>query len=202
MLYCEKPTVSVPMEDTAYHAPIIEGRRRRSSRKRFTIIFFIGVLLIPLGIAVFSFFSNVTTQKPSMTPTPAPTQVVFPTDTPIPSASPSAIATPSPTPKAQTVDKQTGLDRAKLTVLVENGSGVVGAANKAAQILKLLGYTVSGTQNADNYDYLDVTISIKPAKAGYLPLLKKDLSSEYTIGGSSTTLDASAAADALVIIGK
>jgi hypothetical protein len=87
-------------------------------------------------------------------------------------------------------------------VLIENGSGRVGVANKAAQILKTFGYTVTGTKNADAYDYLDVTISIKAGKAAYLPLLKQDLSSTYTIADTRTTLDASFSSDVLVIVGK
>lgn len=190
------------MEDVAYHAPIIEGRRRRSSKKRFIILFLLILILIPLLLGGWSFVSNISAPAVSPSTTPMPTSIAFPSDTPTPTASPTAVLTPTPTPKGSTVDAKTGLNKKDLTVLIENGSGVTGAANKAAQILKLSGYVVSGTQNADNYDYLDVTIAIKSAKAAYLPLLKQDLSTEYTIVGSTTTLDSSASADALVIIGK
>ena len=60
-----------------------------------------------------------------------------------------------------TIDKATGLDRANLTIAVKNGSGVTGAAAKASNFLKDLGYTVSSTGNADNSDYENTVIEVK-----------------------------------------
>jgi hypothetical protein len=188
------------MDDLGYAPPFIEGRQKRSSKKGIVILFLVIVLLVPLFLGGFHVFGNLS--FPSATPTPLPTSVSFPTDTPIPIASPTATTPPTPTPKGQTRDTISGLDKAKLTVLVENGSGKVGAANKAAQILKEAGYKITGTKNADAYDYLDVTISVKAQKAAYLPLLKQDLSSVYTVTDTRATLDDAAATDALVIVGK
>ncbi len=190
------------MDDTSYQTPFIEGRRRRAPKKRMIVSIIVVFLLILIGIGGIQFFSNSWNQSIAPSPTPQPTPIVFPTDTPIPSASPTAILSPKATPKQSAIDTKTNLDRAKLRILVENGSGVVGAANKTAQALKAAGYTVVGTQNADAFTYEDVTISLKPSQASYLPLLKQDLGSEYTIGGTNTTLDASASADAIVIVGK
>src|SRR3989344_5334750 len=110
--------------------------------------------------------------------------------------------TPTPTPKADPVDKATGLNREDLTIEVQNGGGVVGAASKGADFLKSLGYHVASTGNADNYDYENTVIKVKSDKSKYLPLLKKDLSANYSVGTSSEDLSASSSADALVIIGK
>jgi hypothetical protein len=189
------------MDELRYIPPFIEGRRKKSATKGIIIIIFILILmLIPLtlgGIYLMNTFS-----RPTAAPTPLPTSIAFPTDTPTPIASPTATMTPTPTPKGQTLDISSGLDRAKLTVIVENGSGRVGAANKAAFILKTAGYTVRDTRNADAFDYQDVTISVKADKAPYLSLLKKDLSSEYTVTDTRATLDPSSESDALVIIGR
>lgn len=191
------------MDESGYQTPFIEGRRRRSPKKRMIVITVIVILLLLGVIGGAQLFATVT-NTPASTPTPTPTTIVFPTDTPTPTASPTAAVTPTPTPKKSSIDAKTKQDRAKLRVVVENGSGVAGAANNAAQLLKNAGYTVTGTQNADAFTYEDVTISVKAASASYLPLLREDLSSEYTIGTTNTTLDASASssADAVVIIGK
>ncbi|MBP9719013.1 MAG: LytR C-terminal domain-containing protein [Candidatus Levybacteria bacterium] len=190
------------MDDTAYQTPFIEGRRRRSSKKRMIVSIIVVFVLILVGIGGIQFFANSSNSTPSVTPTPMPTTVAFPTDTPTPTASPTAGLTPSPTPKQSSIDTKTKLDRKNLRVMVENGSGVVGAANKTASLLKTVGYVVTGTQNADAFTYEDVTISVKADKAAYLPILKQDLESEYTVGSTNTTLGASSSADAVVIVGK
>ena len=61
---------------------------------------------------------------------------------------------------------------------------------------------MSGTGNADNFDYTGVTIKVKATASNYLSLLKKDLSSDYTVSASTSDLDDSFSSDALVIIGK
>jgi len=99
------------------------------------------------------------------------------------------------------IDKS-GLDRSKLSITVVNGSGVEGTAAKGATILKDLGYNVVSTDNADNFNYKDVTIKVKKEKSDYLDLLKKDLAKEYTIRTSSSDLSSTSSTDALIIIGK
>lgn len=94
------------------------------------------------------------------------------------------------------------LDRSKINVSVENGSGLEGAAGKAADFLKTKGYKISSTGNADNYKYIGITIETKSSTKAYLDLLKKDLSANYTVTKTSSDLSNSSAADAVVIIGK
>lgn len=188
------------MEQPFYTPPIIERRKNRFSYIPFVIVFILLLLIIPFFLGGTKLLQIISV--PTTTPTPLPTQIAFPSDTPTPVASPTATLIPTPTPKGNTVDARLGLDRASLTILVQNGSGRVGVANKASQILKLVGYKVIGTKNADAYDYLDVTISIKPEKAAYIPLLKQDLQDVYPIIDTRTNLGASAVADVLVIVGK
>jgi hypothetical protein len=107
----------------------------------------------------------------------------------------SAMAQVSP------IDKS-GLDRSKLTVTVENGSGVEGVAGKAADVLKTFGYNIVSTGNADNYDYQGVTIKVKSDQKDFVNLLKQDLSKDYTVTASSSDLPSDSSTQAIVIIGK
>ncbi len=95
-----------------------------------------------------------------------------------------------------------GIDRSKLSVVVENGSGIEGTAGKGGDILKELGYNVISTGNADNYNYEGVTIKVKKDKSEFLELLKKDLSKDYAITSTSSDLDSNSPTDTLIIIGK
>jgi len=97
---------------------------------------------------------------------------------------------------------ESGLDRSKLSVSVQNGSGVEGVAGKAANILKEFGYNVVSTGNADNYNYQGITIKVKDSKKEFVDLLKKDLSKDYTISSASSDLQSTSTTDALIIIGK
>ena len=107
----------------------------------------------------------------------------------------SELSAPTPTPNPT-------LDRGKLTVSVQNGSGVTGAAAKASDMLKKLGYNITATGNADKEDYQNLKIQVKTGKKDYLPLLKSDLSKSYTVGVASSDLAESSPTDAVVIIGK
>ncbi len=99
------------------------------------------------------------------------------------------------------IDKS-GLDRSKLSVTVENGSGTEGVAGKAAAVLKEFGYNVTSTGNADNYNYKGVTIKVRKENSKFLDLLKKDLSKDYAVTSTSTDLSSDSPTDALIIIGK
>ena len=192
------------MEESAFPTPAINKAPKKS--KRF--LFLVGAVII-IAIIIFAGprFLGSKDQKEDSEITPTPTEFQIPTDTPEPSPSEEPASTPKPTssptpkPASNPIDKATGLDRSKLSVEVQNGSGEAGVAGKAAGILKDLGYLTS-TGNADNFNYSNVTIQVKSAKSDYLSLLKKDLAASYTIGSSSSDLSASSSADALVIIGK
>ncbi|MCL4419017.1 LytR C-terminal domain-containing protein [Patescibacteria group bacterium] len=180
---------------------------KKSKRPLFWLLLLIIIVILLVFVGKKLIGSKSQKQEASQT-TPTPTQTQLPTDTP--SLSPTSQSTPSPkptntpTPKqaASPLDKTTGLDRSKLSVAVQNGSGETGVAAKASDFLKNLGYNVVSTGNADNSGYTSVTVQVKNAKSDYLSLLKKDLSANYTVGASSSDLSASTSADAVVIIGK
>ncbi len=183
------------------------SQRTKGGAKKNLVLFI--PLIIILGAGIF-FGKNLigSNSKSEITPTltPTPTEYLFPTETPMAtpsvSVSPTSSPTPSPKPSSNPVDKSTGLDRSELTIEVQNGSGVKGVASTMADALKAFGYKVSSIGNASNFDYLDVSISVKSEFSKYLPLLKKDLSSEFTVGSTSADLSSSSSADAVVIIGK
>jgi hypothetical protein len=131
-----------------------------------------------------------------------------------PAASPSEKATPSASPSAKKEEPKKATEAAKkkeepkpilkrssLKIEVLNGSGAIGAAGKAEELLKSKGYKVVSVGNASNYNFAKTEIRLKPSKADYLPLLTKDLSDSYTvIKGAS--LKESSSYDVQVIIGK
>lgn len=100
-------------------------------------------------------------------------------------------------------DKAIGIPREKLTILVENGSRKFGRGNQLADILRDFGYRVTALNNADNFDYEDITIRMKKNVWDYRYLLQKDLRlAAYSIATISADLTDSASTDALVIIGN
>ena len=197
------------------------GHKPNTPISKRTLLIGVGIAILVI-LVIFSVFasSNKTTDIPEITPTPAieiptPTPIQSePTEIPTPtvkqSPTPTAKTTPTPTPKTSvtptvtsgsSVDSATGLDRANLTIAIQNGGGVPGAATKASNFLKSLGYSIASSGNADNFDYGETVIQVKSTKKAYLDLLKKDLSSEYTIGEATFDLTDSTA-DAVVIVGK
>lgn len=142
-----------------------------------------------------------TTPSPTESPTPSPTPKEEPTpteaedETPTPDLKKTGTPTPSPT-------GGTTADKNALTVSILNGSGVAGVAAEMKSKLTSLGYNVVSTGNADNFDYENVTIKVKPTKKNALAKLKSDLSADYTVGDATSDLASSETADAVVIVGK
>lgn len=201
------------MEEGQYEvSPQFTPVQKKKINKRF--IYLIGaiivLILLFIGYKALNLSGNNVNNTISLTPTP--TEFVIPTDTPTPiqSPSPTETNTPTPTPAISItpkptqnpIDKSTGLDRSKLSVTVENGSGKAGVAKLGGDFLTNLGYDVTSSTNADNSDFQGVTIQVKSTSSDFLTLLKKDLATEYTITSFTSDLADSFSSDALVIIGK
>lgn len=195
----EIPIIPAPEKDPEPEAAPAPSYAPTTPKKRNPKNLLYLLAAIVVIVVLFNAFKILTGGSKKSTPTPTPAAVIE-TATPEPSATESA--SPTPTPTNNPVDSATGLNRANLSVEIQNGSGTVGAAGKASTLLKSLGYNITSTGNADNFNFTDVTVKVKVAQKKYLPLLIKDLSTDYTIGASSSDLDASSSADALVIIGK
>ncbi len=185
----------------------------RGSRGNKRVIFIIIGIIILVALVAFAVIATggkgeneknltPTPAQPTATPSPSPTETPTPTSgKTIPTPTSKITPTPSkgvPTPTGST--KASTLDRANLTVAVLNGSGEAGAATKASDALKKLGYDVVSSGNADNFDYETTTIQVKSTKKNYLDLLKSDLSDTYTVGAA--TADYTGNSDAVVIVGK
>ncbi len=192
------------MEETPLEAIPTFTPQRRQTNKRSAYLILAIIVLVVLFLGYKTLFSGSKTASVSnsipvlATVTPEPTAI----STPAVSESPTVTPTLTPKPTANPVDKDTGLDRSELSITVENGSGEAGVAGKASDILKNLGYNVTSSDNADNFDYTNVTIQVKSSKSDFLSLLKKDLGFDYTIGNATSDLPDSFSSDALVIIGK
>lgn len=93
-------------------------------------------------------------------------------------------------------------ERGKISLTIQNGSGAEGTAGKGADFLREKGYAITGTGNADNYNYEGITIKVKNSGQAYIELLKKDLSEKYEVGETSSDLPEDGPSDAVIIIGK
>lgn len=188
-----------PLEAAPTFAP---PKRKINKRFIYLALAILVLIIIFLGFKTFSSSNkgNINDKPKVITPTGFPTETSIPS--PSGSPTPSPTNTPTPKPTVNPVDKQTGLDRSELSVTVQNGSGEAGAASKGSDTLKNLGYNVVGTGNADNFEYVNVSIQVKSGKSDYLNLLKKDLGFTYAVGSTSADLSNGFSSDALVIIGK
>lgn len=93
-------------------------------------------------------------------------------------------------------------DREKISLTIENGSGIEGAAGEASDFLKEKGYTITETRNAENYNYEESTINVKNSVKIYGKLIEEDLSEEYDVSEISFNLSEDTSTDAVIIIGK
>ena len=179
---------------------IYDSKGGKSRKKLFAIIggIVIVILVLIIGSMVFSGGNNEPEEDIFATPaTQAPTDT--PTPTPTPEESKKDATTDEEKTTSDDEATEAELARAKYSILIQNGSGTAGAAGRLADILGDLGYKVAGTENADNFDYLETEINVASENTTLLNLLKGDLEDEYTIGDTSTDYDGDA--DAIIIIG-
>jgi len=210
------------MEDfyeTGY-TPLSPRGRDKKKIIKFVGIFIIALALLLIGLGILG--ATAGKKKDSATPSPTiPSVQVLPTDEPTPELSPTPedSLTPSPTQKVTPTTSKTTptpiksgptptgtaksgtTSREDLSIEIQNGSGIKGAAGQASTLLKGLGYKVLSTGNADNYDYAQTVIKVKAEKKEFLTQLKLDLGTQYKIESATSDLTGSTA-DAVVIVGK
>lgn len=101
------------------------------------------------------------------------------------------------------LDRATGIDRRIPNVYVENGGGRVGAANQMRDILKDFGYNVIAVNNADNFDYQDISIKSTEEFIDFTHILNRDTKmAGYTVATISADLKNEEGKDIVVIVGK
>ena len=167
------------------------SEKRFPSRFLVLVIIVIVLALIIFAISKTFFGKQNTAGKVTLITTTTALKIANP-----PEATKAAQVTPTVKPAAGVADKT------KVSIEVQNGSGEAGVASKMSTLLKGLGYKVSSTGNADNYEYTGVTIQTKSEFKNYIAALKKDLTPDYTVSASSSDLLATSTADIVVIVGK
>lgn len=97
-----------------------------------------------------------------------------------PEESLESIATPEPTPSPSPTPEP--VDISELTVSVLNGSGVIGAAGNAENLLEDAGFTVGNTGNASRFNYTDTVIQVKEdVPQSVIDQLEETLSEDYSV---------------------
>jgi hypothetical protein len=188
------------MEEISYANPQESGKRRLPKRLLVFGGLFI-VILVLLGSAIYFITQDKSPQADEVTKsiTLPPDQEVTPT--PEESLNEETekeitkVPTEEPTPSKES-------NKSDISISVQNGSGVSGAAGEAADILRSAGFSIASTANPDNTNYSDVTIKIKNSLKTSLSDIEDALSDDYTIGSTSTDLPESTSYDVLVIIGS
>lgn len=110
------------------------------------------------------------------------------------------VLSPVPTEAEPTPTPTINISILKISIL--NGSGVSGKAGEVKKYLEGLGYENITTGNAKNYDYKNITLSIKSDKNEFLDRLKTDIAKKYTLNEKSPAVETSNASDVVIIIGK
>lgn len=184
---------------------VYESNRESGNKKR-VILIILGVIIL-IALVAYAVIATGGKGEGELEVTPTPTIAETPTPTlPEPTTtdeSPTPTSKATPTPTGRTTPAPTSsseLDRSNLKLEVLNGSGVAGAATKMSNALKDLGYEVTSSGNADNFEYENTEIQLKSTKKAYLDMLKEDLGDDYTIG--SATSDYTGDADGVIIVGK
>lgn len=192
-----------PFSNPSRRSYVYETSKNSSNRSRIILIV-VGIIILIALVAFAVIATGGKGEEIQVSPTPAvQTPTPSATETPTPEESPTSTPKVTPTGTKTTPEPTaaSGTDRSNLKIKILNGSGTPGAASKASDALKKLGYDVVSTDNADNFDYEGVTIQVKSTKKTYLSQLKNDLSDDYTV--SSATSDYTGTdADAVVIVGK
>ncbi|HTK03461.1 MAG TPA: LytR C-terminal domain-containing protein [Alphaproteobacteria bacterium] len=112
------------------------------------------------------------------------------TDTPVVES-----PTTSPTPASK-------IDLSKYSIAVFNGSGIVGEAGKAKDLVTKEGFKVGSTSNAATYDYTKTIIKAKSTvDTAFVTKLSEVLGKSYVVD-KSQVLDSSSKNEVEVIIGR
>jgi len=101
-----------------------------------------------------------------------------------------------PTPTEAEVDK------GEFSIEIQNGSGIEGEAGRAQELLEGEDFTVTGTANADSYDYEETVIRASAdVSEEWLDMLIEALETNYTVDSSIEDLEDSDA-DVVVVVGS
>lgn len=170
-----QPVVETPQENVSF-APIPVKQRSKGKVKTFLGIFIL-IIFVVGGFLIFK-DSGQKSAEPTATPEVGGVSV----DT----------SSPSPTPEP--------VDKTKIVISIENGTGIVGEAAYIRDILKVAGYSVFKVGNAATTDNITTTVTFSSSLA---ESIKTEITTklnnvykEVTVANSSTQKD-----DVLIITG-
>ncbi len=114
---------------------------------------------------------------------------------------PTPTSSPSPSPLPPTPTPTPSYKKESLKIKILNGGGIAGKATEVKNILKKDGYQEILTGNADNFEYKNTLIQVKKTVVdAYEPL--KSVFKDYVTTITKENLEATAAADVIIIIGQ
>ncbi|MCX6705518.1 MAG: LytR C-terminal domain-containing protein [Candidatus Woesebacteria bacterium] len=170
-----QPVVETPQESVSF-APIPVKQKSKSGLKTFLGIF----ILIIFVVGGFLIFKD-NGQKSSE-----------PTATPEVSGESVVVSSPTPTPEP--------VDKTKVVISIENGTGIVGEAAYIRDILKSAGYSIFKVGNATTTDNVTTTVTFSSSLAESvkteITTKLNDIYKEVTVANSSTQTD-----DVLIVTG-
>lgn len=118
-----------------------------------------------------------------------------------PTQTPSVSESLEPSPTVTNEPKE--VDKEKYEITIQNGSGIGGEAGRAQAILEKDGFKVSGTANADNYNYTKTVIKAKSTvDKDYLANLSEALGKVYEVDSKTQTFSSSSSSEVIVIVGS
>lgn len=169
--------------------PIQESKPKTEEKSNVKVLSLILLVVIIFGVVagIFIYRANLKKSTSVSTPTPEATAIVVPTPT------------PSETSKLDDT-KTEKLDLSSLTVQIQNGSGVKGAADEAAKLLQGVGFTKTETGNASEFGHEDTTVSAKEKYKTVFGTIEQALSSDYTVVEGDALSDGSNF-DVVVVVG-
>jgi hypothetical protein len=150
--------------------------------KIFLITFFATLLAFLFAGGIYVYLNGVkSTKNIEATPTP------------------QADISSSPTPEASPL---ANVDLTTFKIDVLNGNGGIGVATAAKNIIEKAGFKVDTVGNADNFNFTDTVIQVKPSvSADITSKLKDALSSNYSVK-IGDALSASDSFDIVVTVGS
>jgi len=109
---------------------------------------------------------------------------------------------PVPTATPEPVEPLTEEEKTEMSVQILNGTGIPGRATIARARLESAGWGEVEVDNADNYDYVESEIQVKPGSGEIFTSLKEDMEEYYQVASGSFELSANSEYDAIVILGE
>ncbi len=151
----------------------------RKKGKNFLLFFIVFLIVAGISALVYYFYST------GIIGVSEREEVARVTPTVEPTATPSVVA----------------FERSSLAVQVLNGSGTAGVAGDMQTFLEEQGYENIEVGNAEDFDYENITILIKPEYEDSIDEIMSDFEGEYAVNSKTETLADDSEYDLVVIVG-